>query len=99
MGPLVTWKRLTLQESLKHWKEHGCPNIYGIRWESIYLKSQVKDDPLQELEKYVDTQEVDLEGTKCIFKLILDIGKKNKLLIKILRLILSWMLGEVHSNL
>lgn len=53
----------------------------------------------QELEKYVDIQEADIGVTTNIFKLILEIGKKNKLLIKMPRLILSWKLGEMHSNL
>lgn len=52
---------------------------------------------MPQVEKYVDTKEADIGVTTSIFKLILEIGKKNKL-VKMLRLILSWMLGEMHSN-
>lgn len=57
----------------------------------------MKDDP-QEVENYVDIQEADNRGNKKYFQINIRNREKNKLLIKMLRLILSWMLGEMNSN-
>lgn len=57
----------------------------------------MKDDP-QEVEKCVDIQEADNRGNNKYFQINIRNREKNKLLIKMLRLKLSWMLGEMHSN-